>query len=215
MVMRGNSFRFLWMGQMFANAGDVFYLVGILSVLFTATRSIAITAAVPFAVTLARFLGGLTAPLIIDHFSHKKVLVFSQMIKTALLMVVVVIFAFPVANKNEVFIIFPFISFIAFFDGWATPIRNAMIPLLVPQEKLIRVNGFVAMVDQIVQLGSWPIGSIIVSITSGRTLLIIMVVLFTVSTLFMSFIAYEQKRTANIILKKKKWESFKEGWELI
>lgn len=33
--MKNQSFRFLWNGQSMANLGDVFYIVGIISLLYT------------------------------------------------------------------------------------------------------------------------------------------------------------------------------------
>lgn len=213
--MKNNSFRFLWIGQTFANCGDVFYLVGLLSILYSVSNSIAITAAVPFTVTISRFLGGLTAPLIIDKYSYKKILVYSQLIKTFFLLILALLLNLFIEDFTSVLFVFPFISIIAFFDGWATPVRNSMVPQLVPEEKIVRTNGFLAVVDQIVQLGSWPVGSIIVSIASGNLLLIFTVILFSISTIMMSLIVFIQENNTKEKLKKTKWSSLQEGWRTI
>ncbi|MEK3808063.1 MFS transporter [Bacillus sp. FSL H8-0547] len=212
--MKNHSFHFLWIGQGFANAADVFYIVALLSYMYSVSGSIAMTAAVPFAVTLSRFAGGVTAPFIIDRFSYKTILVYSQLIKTLfLLMLAVCLTLFP---GERILTVFPLISVIAFFDGWAVPIRNSLIPYLVPEDRIVRVNGFMAVVDQLVQLGSWPLGSIAVSLVGGKEVLYFSVLLFAGSTIMMSFIQMPHINEGRNEKKgKTKWSSMQEGWKAI
>ncbi|KEZ51600.1 MFS transporter [Metabacillus indicus] len=212
--MKNHSFHFLWIGQAFANAADVVYIVALLSYMYSVSGSIAMTAAVPFAVTLSRFVGGITAPFIIDQFSYKTILVYSQLIKTLfLLMLAVWLTLFP---GERILTVFPLISVIAFFDGWAVPIRNSLVPYLVPEDRIVRANGFMAVVDQLVQLGSWPIGSIAVSIAGGKDVLSFSVLLFAGSTILMALIQLQPITSGrNEKEEKTKWSSMMEGWRAI
>ncbi len=54
--MKNHSFRFLWIGQSMANLGDVFYIVAIISLLYTLTESPFALALVPFMNMFGRFI---------------------------------------------------------------------------------------------------------------------------------------------------------------
>ena len=43
-------------------------------------------------------------------------------------------------------------------DGWAAPASHAMLPRLVDAAELTKANSFVAIVDQLIQLGGWAVG---------------------------------------------------------
>lgn len=205
------SFRFLWIGQTFANSGDVFYIVGVISTLYISTGLVTLMALVPFIITVSRFTGGILAPLIIDRFKLKKILVFSQLGKTILLFVLAVYL-----TTGGIYLIFPIIGAIAFLDAWATPARNAMLPRLVGTEGLVKVNGFVSIVDSVVQLGGWPIAGILVATFSGQFLVAITLIFFLVSTCMMSLIKDKDDIKEDILLSSsKKWTSLKEGWLII
>ena len=56
------------------------------------------------------------------------------------------------------------VSVIAFLDGWATPIRQAMLPEFVGKSELPKANSLVAISDNTVNLVSWPIGAFFVAL---------------------------------------------------
>src|SRR5688572_20026845 len=66
--MKNISFRCLWIGQAFANLGDIFYVVGLISLLYTLTGSAFYLSLLPFTTTIFRFISSLLAPLVIDRF---------------------------------------------------------------------------------------------------------------------------------------------------
>lgn len=130
--MWNKRFLFLWAGQSLANLGDVFYIVAVITVIYTATDSIFITSMVPVVNVAMRSAGSLTAPLLFRRFSLQRILFASQAVKTALLVI-----AAAVTEEGRL-LLFVLIALIAYLDGWATPARNALVPRLVPREALLR-----------------------------------------------------------------------------
>ncbi|QNU04449.1 MFS transporter [Peribacillus butanolivorans] len=138
--MKNKSFRQLWIGQAFANLGDIFYVVGLISLIYALTGSALYLSLLPFTTTIFRFISSLLAPLIIDRFTLKRILVLSQLWKTNLL----IILGIYITNFNQAFAVVAliFIAMISLLDGVAAPVSAALTPQLVPKEELIRANGF-------------------------------------------------------------------------
>jgi MFS transporter, DHA3 family, macrolide efflux protein len=194
-MMRFRSFRFLWVGQGFANTGDVLYIVALIAVLYQATGSALYLSLLPFTITMARFVSGMCAPLVLNRVSLKGLLVGSQSLKTVLLGWLGL--SLWIFTPSVLFILM--IAFlIAFLDGWAAPARNAMLPQLVSENELAKANSFVAVVDQSIQFGGWAIGGIIVAATSGFIVIWITFLMYVISTLLMGFIVvkgYQDRQT--------------------
>ncbi|WLR58696.1 MFS transporter [Guptibacillus hwajinpoensis] len=204
--MRVRSFRFLWIGQGFANTGDVLYIVALIAVLYQSTGSALYLSLLPFTITIARFLSGMCAPLVLNRFSLKGLLVGSQSIKTGLLgMLGLSLWLFD----PSILIILVLVFIIAFLDGWAAPARNAMLPQLVTEDELAKANSFVAVVDQSIQFGGWALGGILVAATSGSFVIWVTFVMYVISTLMMGLIVVRDYR------KRKTKIQMMSGWRLI
>ncbi|WP_226659316.1 MFS transporter [Pseudalkalibacillus hwajinpoensis] len=205
-MMRLRSFRFLWMGQGFSNTGDVLYIVALIAVLYQATGSALYLSLLPFTITMARFLSGMCAPLVLNRYSLKGLLVGSQSIKTVLLGSLGI--SLGLFTPSVLFIL-PFAFLIAFLDGWATPARNAMLPQLVHEAELAKANSFVAVVDQSIQFGGWAIGGIFVAATSGPFVIWLTFCTYVISTFLMALIVVREQRDY------KKKMPLMSGWKLI
>jgi MFS transporter, DHA3 family, macrolide efflux protein len=194
-MMRFRSFRFLWVGQGFANTGDVLYIVALIAVLYQATGSALYLSLLPFTITIARFVSGMCAPLVLNRVSLKGLLVGSQSLKTLLLgWLGLSLWIFTPSVLSILLLAF----LIAFLDGWAAPARNAILPQLVTENELAKANSFVAVVDQSIQFGGWAIGGIIVAATSGFIVIWITFLMYVISTLLMAFIVvkgYQDRQT--------------------
>ncbi|MCM3757644.1 MFS transporter [Sporosarcina aquimarina] len=210
--MKNQSFRFLWIGQAMANLGDVFYIVGIISVLYTLTESPFALALVPFINMFGRFISGMISPWLLNRFPLKTLLVYSQVCKTVLLVVLSILLIFE--TTSGLFIILMFVGSIAFLDGWAAPASHAMLPRLVPKEQLVKANSFFSIVSETVNLGGWALGGIAVALTSGQFVIWGTVGLYIIATLMMFGIRDStpfQKKEAE----GKRSSELTEGWQII
>lgn len=205
------SFRFLWIGQMLANLGDVIYTVCLTTIVYKATGSVTLMSFVPFLITITALFSGFIAPIIIDKYKLKWILFFSQGGKTALLLVICLFV--PFINIKNLLILYFLIAIISFLDGFATPARNALIPVLVKEKELVKTNSFLAILDQLTQLIAWPIGSILLVVWGGSYLLWITFLLFVISSQLMFLINQDQQQYKET--RASVWESISEGWVII
>lgn len=210
--MKNQSFRFLWIGQSMANLGDVFYIVGIISVLYTLTESPFALALVPFINMFGRFISGMISPWLLNRFPLKTLLVYSQVCKTALLVVLSIMLIFE--TTSGLFIILMFVGSIAFLDGWAAPASHAMLPRLVPKEQLVKANSFFSIVSETVNLGGWALGGVAVALTSGQFVIFGTVGLYIIATLMM-FGIYDPTPFRKKEMEGKRSSELTEGWQII
>ncbi|MFT8928899.1 MAG: MFS transporter [Sporolactobacillus sp.] len=182
-----HSFTCLWIGQSLAGCGDVFYIVGLMTVIYAATQSAFYMAAIPFFMMMMRFISGLLAPLILERLSLKSVLVHAQIIKSSLLLAMAMALTLHIYGPLFIWV-FLLASTISFFDGWALPARDAMVPLLIARDQLVRMNSFLAILDQSINLGGWALGGGLAAQFGGMTLVWGTFILFVMSTICMALI---------------------------
>jgi len=210
--MKSKSFRYLWLGQLLANFGDVFYIVGCISILYGFTSSAFYLALLPFLNTIGRFISSLLSPILFNKYRLKTLLVGSQTVKTIFLFGLSCFVSFQ--KEQGIWLVLFLIFLIAFFDGWALPATNAMLPRLVKKEELVKANSFVAVMNQTTQLSGWALGSMLVAFLTGKNVIWLTFVLFVFSTFMMKGIIDNTpfQPTEN---REKKSEAMKEGWLII
>ncbi|MGV2686157.1 MFS transporter, partial [Clostridium perfringens] len=158
------SFRYLWIGQALANSGDLFYIVGLMAIIYGITGSAMLMAMIPFVTTMARFISGSFAPVLMDKYSLKSLLASSQIGKTAVLFLLLMTYYVLGEQEVTVYAILGFVFLISLLDGWAAPASHAMLPRLVDATELMNAKSFVALVDQLIQLGGWAVGGVLVEV---------------------------------------------------
>ncbi|MCQ2009023.1 MAG: MFS transporter [Sporolactobacillus sp.] len=208
--MKQRGFRFLWVGQSSANLGDVLYIVGLMSYLYHFTGSAVFMAFVPFFSTVSRFLSALVAPIFLERMGLKRSLVISQVGKTLLLFVFFCSSFFSLSGER-LELIFATVILVSFFDGWATPARGALVPLLVSRDKLITANSFLSLLDQSISMGGWALGGIIAARFGGITLISSALVLYIVAAVLMILICVTEEGIKKQ-QEQSKWTILKTGW---
>ncbi|MEW5551209.1 MFS transporter [Peribacillus frigoritolerans] len=209
--MKNTSFRCLWIGQTFANLGDIFYVVGLISLLYNLTGSAFYLSLLPFITTIFRFISSLLAPLVIDRFPLKRIIVQSQWWKTILL-VCLGIFIISFDHGFSVSVIF-FIALISILDGVAAPVSAALVPQLVPKEERMKANGFLNVITQTIFVAGWPLGSVLLISTNSSFIIWLTVLLYAVSTIYTGRIKVPEQTTGTVA--SSNWGSIKSGWVAI
>jgi MFS family permease len=209
--MKNTSFRCLWIGQAFANLGDIFYVVGLISLLYNLTGSAFYLSLLPFITTIFRFISSLLAPLVIDRFPLKRIIVQSQWWKTILL-VCLGIFIISFDHGFSVAVIF-FIALISLLDGVAALVSAALVPQLVPKEERMKANGFLNVITQTIFVAGWPLGSVLLISTNSSFIIWLTVMLYAVSTIYTGRIKVPEQATDPVA--PSNWDSIKSGWVAI
>ncbi|WP_336990516.1 MFS transporter [Bacillus infantis] len=207
--MKSKSFRSLWIGQSLANLGDVFYIVGLISILYSVTGSPVYLALLPFLNMAGRAVSGAISPLMLNKYKLKSMLVSSQVSKTLALFILSG--WLWLQSSPEILFVLILIFVIAFFDGWALPASDAMLPRLVEKEELMKANSFLALLNESIQLGGWALGGILTAAAGGQNVIWLTLAFYAVSSLMMQLINdktpfqsnTEKQSTVNVLL---------EGW---
>ncbi|OMF65156.1 MFS transporter [Paenibacillus glucanolyticus] len=215
--MKRKSFRYLWVGQALANSGDLFYIVGLMAIVHGITGSAMFMALIPFATTMARFISGSFAPVLMDKYNLKSLLASSQIGKTAMLFLLIMTDYALGEQEMTVYAILGFVFLISLLDGWAAPASHAMLPRLVDTSELTKANSFIALVDQMIQLGGWAVGGLLVAALGGSNVIWVTFVLAAAAAIFMRLIEDQHETTQGQKEKSgvSRWSSIQEGWTLI
>ncbi|MCC5802879.1 MFS transporter [Rossellomorea vietnamensis] len=208
--MHSNAFRNLWFGQALANMGDIFYIVGLISLVYDMTGSAVYMTAVPLVITFSRFISSMAAPLLLNRTQMKSLIAYSQMGKTFFLCVFLMMM---VLGTQNVWMYLSCASIISFLDGWALPARNAYVPFLVKREELMGANGFLSTVDQTIQFSSWALGGILLAVLNATNLFIVVILLFLASTFFM--LKLPVIPSSSLEVRKVWWQELGEGWSQV
>ncbi|WP_185148002.1 MFS transporter [Peribacillus simplex] len=214
----GKSFKVLVSGQSLANAGDVFYIVALITSVYNATNSLFYVSLVPVINMLGGFLGGLLAPLLIDRYKLKKILFNSQLVKTCFLLVLT-LYVSLFLSKDTIVTIYIIIFFITFLDSFANPASSALIPQLVTEENILKANSLMSSIHQFIQMGGWAGGGILAAFLHSNGLLILTFSLYVLSTFLLAFVKVKEKKQSEeleeLSAKGSKMTSMFEGWRLI
>ena len=195
-----------------ANLGDIFYIVGLISILYASTESPFALALVPFFSMFGRFISGMISPLLLNRYPLKTLLVYSQISKTLLLCLLALILVFHITSS--ILVIISFVFMIAFLDGWAAPASQAMLPRLVPKNELVKANSFFSIICETVNLGGWALGGLLVAFLSGHNVILITLALYLLATLLMTKIVDPTEFQRKISGNRKSGE-LKEGWQIV
>ncbi|QQE76033.1 MFS transporter [Brevibacillus composti] len=219
--MKNKFFYFLLIGQFFSYLADVFFIVALISIVFHLTHSTVVAGLVPIFRVSAGLLSGMVAPLIIDRYNPLAVLKFSNLLQSILFLVLAICSLYPIKQIVVIpfFLILTFL--LSFFEGWAAPIRNSLVPNLVDKNELLKANSLLSTLDQSVQLMGWFLGGYLV-VFVGDTKLLWVTFIFSILSSMLFFSLKNQvvfgsvKQKAELEAQEKRpWNSLKEGWETI
>ncbi|MCA1042112.1 MFS transporter [Bacillus infantis] len=216
--MNNKSFNVLVAGQSFSNAGDVFYIVAIITSVYSVTNSLFHVSLVPVINMLGGFLGGILAPLLIDRYKLKWILFNSQFIKTCILLVLI-LYVSLLMSKGSIEAVYIIIFLITLLDSFANPASSALIPQLVSGEYVLKANSLMSSIHQFIQMGGWAAGGILAAVLHSNGLLILTFSFYVISTFLLAFvIVKENKQSEKLIdlsVNESKKTSIFEGWKLI
>ena len=152
-LLRQRDFALLWFGGLISITGDWVLGVALPFFVYQLSGSTIATAVMVAAELLPRLLFGSIAGVFVDRWDRKKVMVIASLSQA-----LVILPLFFVRSAETLWIVYV-VSFIqvtlAIFFG---PAENALLPLLVPEDKLIQANSLNAMNNNFARLIGPPLG---------------------------------------------------------
>jgi MFS family permease len=158
-LLRQRNFALLWFGGFISIMGDMVLNVALPFFVYQVSGSTLATAVMVAAELLPRLLFGSIAGVFVDRWDRRKV-----MVMTSISQGLVILPLFFVQSAETLWIVY-LISFIqvtfAMFFG---PAENALLPLLVSEDKLIQANSLNAMNNNFARLIGPPLGGALLAL---------------------------------------------------
>jgi len=172
------NYLFFWTGQLFS-------LLGSMVVFFVLMYWIADEFRDPMLLALASFLYILVmticmpfAGVIADRINRKMLIVVVDSLQAFATFILILLFQFGVAN---IWIVYIFISLRSMFQAFHVPTVNAIIPTMVPKDKLSRINGINFLFIGVVQLLAPFLGATLLLFLSVYMILWVDVITFFIA----------------------------------
>ena len=146
-----------------------------------------------------------------DRYNKKKIIIFADvLIAVSTLILAIFLQINNLANTSLIAIVV--VSIIrSIGTGIQTPTVNSMIPLLVPEDKLMKSNGVNSSIQSVIQFASPLVAGGILVLGSISNILFIDVITAAIGVSILSFIKMEQKSIQKIEEKASTINEIKEG----
>jgi MFS family permease len=154
------SFTALWSGQLISLFGDRVHQVAIAAVVFVLTGSPIAVAVVFIAATLPNLLFGPIAGTLVDRWDHREVLVVSDILRAA------VVLLMPIAAATNVLLVYPLIFLLTTISIFFRPARVAILPRLVRNDELLTANSALWVGETIADVIGWPLAGLFVALVA-------------------------------------------------
>lgn len=183
-MLKNKNFLFLLFGQSAANIGDTLYIISVISAIYNLTHSVIASSLVPTVITCAMVIASFMSPLFTNKLKLNHILVSTQLIKAVFLAGLL----FYIKNgfvKQNIFGLFVIISIIAFSDGFAQPVSQSILPHYAADNDLVKSNSILNTSFQILGIGGWAGGSILLAWLSVPSILVLSLALASLSVILL------------------------------
>ncbi|WP_141436529.1 MFS transporter [Bacillus cereus] len=211
-LLRNRSLAYYLGSKICITLADIVYIMIITTHIYITTKSATLTALFPLLQVMTNIIANTSAPLIINRFSSYSLLFTLQWIKTALLILLMLLF--PVLSTNIVALLI-FIFFISLCSGWSAPLLYGILPRLTPKEKLVKVNSIFSFSTQIVQAAAYSFTSIIVLLIGATSTLMINNILMVLGCVALHFSLRSIHTERETETSSSKKTALLEGWKLL
>lgn len=212
-MLKNKNFLFLLFGQSAANIGDTLYIISVISAIYNLTHSVIASSLVPTVITCAMVIASFMSPLFTNKLKLNHILVSTQLIKAVFLAGLL----FYIKNgfvKQNIFGLFVIISIIAFSDGFAQPVSQSILPHYAADNDLVKFNSILNTSFQILGIGGWAGGSILLAWLSVPSILVLSLALASLSVILLlqlQSVRIDQQASGNNSI----WHNLLRGWRTI
>jgi len=205
-------------GYLYFWSGQLFSLLGSMVVFFAINIWIAFIYNDPIISAFSSFLFVLMmticmpfAGVIADRINRKILILVVDSLQAYVTILLIIIFYFGMAN---IWIIYLFVSLRAIFQAFHVPTVNAIIPTMVPKDKLSRINGVNFLFTGVVQLFAPVVGALMLLFLSVHMILWIDVVTYFIALIPLLLISIPSVKQINQTAEKKAKSSFLKEFKL-
>ncbi len=150
------SFSALWVGQLISLFGDRVNQIALAAFVYEVTNSPVAVALTFFAGMVPNLILSPIAGAYVDRWDQKQVLVISDILRAAAVLLV------PVAILFNVWLAYPIIFLITTISIFFRPARQAVLPRIVPEEDLLPANSAMWVGETLADVINYPIAGVFV-----------------------------------------------------
>ena len=194
-MFKNKNFSILLFGRLITNFGDSIYSIAILSLIYTLTKSTFYSGITLFLISFTSILQIFISP-IISKFDVKKFLIISQLIQAIILLVITYLIFI---NKLHITTLIIFIVCISFINQIVYPIQLALLPKIVRQEDLVKVNSLFSIAYQGSDALFNSIGGFIITIFGSIYAFIINSLTFFINSVLFIFLSSDLSKNEKTI----------------
>jgi len=157
-LAQNSSFGALWTGQLISLFGDRLHQLALVALVGEATQNGAFAVAMVFvAATVPNLVFGPLAGALVDRWDQKRVMVASDLLRAAIVLVI------PVAATVDVVLVYPLVFVLTTVSIFFRPARTAVIPRIVKEDELVAANSAVWLSDSLADVLGYPLAALFVA----------------------------------------------------
>ena len=194
-MFKNKNFSILLFGRLITNFGDSIYSIATLTLIYSLTKSTFYSGITLFLISFTAILQIFISP-IISKFDVKKFLIISQLIQAIILLVITYLIFI---NKLHITTLIIFIVCISFINQIVYPIQLALLPKIVRQEDLVKVNSLFSITYQGSDALFNSIGGFIITIFGTIYAFIINSLTFFINSVLFIFLSSDLSKNEKTI----------------
>ncbi|MEB2271300.1 MFS transporter [Bacillus safensis] len=207
----GNKFWCYTSSKSLLMLSDILFLMIITLVIYQDTQSVAYAAVFPLIRTLCQLLAGLISPVLTAHFQADRLLKWVPLLRIAMLVVFTAQFHF--FQQHLVWLFSAFIL-ISITGGLISPLLQAIMPIIVPENQLVKANSTASIFYQSVQIAGYTFTGMLVLLIGPFYLMWASCFMIVLSYLFIIPV-FSLLKQEDTVQKANTMNRFKEGWKII
>jgi len=207
------SYIIFWVGQLFSVLGSSISQFAIIWWITDTTGSTMLLSLASFLYILPMTIVVALSGVIIDKWNRKNIIIIVDSLQAYVMLLVIIIF--NLGGPNPILMV-AIMSLLGIFQGFHIPTVSAIIPTMVPKEKLSRMNGVNFFFRSFIQIMGPVIGAILFSFIPLETILWIDPITFIFAIIPLILIKIPKiKREETSVKEKSFLEEFKIGFRTL
>ena len=194
-MFKNKNFSIILFGRLITNFGDSIYSIATLTLIYSLTKSTFYSGITLFLISFTAILQIFISP-IINKFNVKRFLIISQLIQAIILLVITYLIFI---NKLHITTLIIFIVCISFINQIVYPIQLALLPKIVRQEDLVKVNSLFSITYQGSDALFNSIGGFIITIFGTIYAFIINSLTFFINSVLFIFLSSDLSKNEKTI----------------
>ncbi|MHA2294845.1 MAG: MFS transporter [Candidatus Hodarchaeales archaeon] len=207
------GYMFIWAGQSISLLGSAIVQFAIIWWLTIETKSPIILTLATFAGFLPMLLFSPVAGVVADRWSRKHVMLMTDVMQAAATLGLVSLFILDIAGILHVLVL---LAFRGTFQAFQMPAKMAIAPMMVPKDKISRLNALNSVFNSLIHVISPGIGALLLGVTNVANILWLDVFTFIPAALALVLVFIPDHRSELSNKKESSFSSdFKEGFSYI